>query len=287
MSILDKIRQKVKELDEKKRRFWTPKDGNNLVRIMQWAENEPFYYESRQHFIPWGGRNEKGMVLACLEPAKGIGSCPACNVSKQLEDSDNQEENETGKRISATSRYFYNIIDLNQPEMGVQIFSSYSDKILQDLLGYYMDPECGDFSDPKTGRNIAIHKVAKGKSGFAEYDTKVKMASTKIANRDWIKGVKDLRTLVPKPSVADMKALLGEAAAAGSSDNGGVIEPRTLKKKTSKQELIDSLPCYGKEYRKLPSCPTCPVKMSCKGVYMEAKVQRAKIKAKKSLRADA
>ena len=277
MSILDKIRGKIKQLDEKKRKFWVPQVGANLIRILPWNPNEPFYFECRQHFIPWGGRSGKGMMLACLEPTKGEGKCLACNAASSLSDSDDAEDQTIGKRISAVSRYFYNIIDLRHTELGVQVWASYSDGILQDLLTYYTDPECGDFSDPSTGRNVTITKTKKGNSdAFPEYDTKVKMQISKIQNRSWLKEVKDLRKGVPVPSIADMRMLLGDSTSPIKNQKftGSEESSNSHSVQESQASLIASLACFGKEFRRLPACPECPVRIKCKKKYMIRKTKR-------------
>src|SRR5262245_42554256 len=165
-NILDRIRQKMKDIESTRRKFWKTKPQSNLIRILSWLKGEPFYLESREHFIPWGGRQQRGIVIGCPAP----NPCPACEYSEELKESENPDDRALGERIQANSRYLYNIVDLKNPEEGVQIWSSFSNNILSRLLDYYVDNDCGDFTDPKTGRNIEDIMTDRGKNAPPAYE---------------------------------------------------------------------------------------------------------------------
>jgi len=268
-SLLEQARKKITDLASRKNKFWAPQNGDNLIRILPWSKDELFYYESRGHFIPWGGERGRGTMLACMEPLGK--SCLACTKSEELQESENAEEADLGKRISATSRYFYNIVDLKSPESGVQVWSSYSEDILSELLSAFADPDIQDFTDPEIGRNIVIHKKDQKPP---RYETKVKVKASPIQNRQWLKEIRDLKKLGASTNVAEMKKLLGEVSEQVESDDSDM----------TKDELIDSLECFAREYNKLEACPTCPVKSDCRKETKIKRIERAKKKAQGTIK---
>jgi len=266
-SALEVIRKKISELSAKRGQFFKLKTGQNLLRFVPWDPNEPFYFESRQHFIPWGGARGTGIGVGCLEVVKK--PCIACSLAEELADSDDPKSQNLGKQLQAHCRYLYCIVDLKNPEAGVQVFQSYSDRILADLCAAYADPDCGDFTDPTTGRNVVIEKIDKGKAP-PEYKTTVKMKQTKLEGWKQLQSqVKNLKRLAPAADAKVMKELVAQFK---SGDGAS---------KSDAEAVTEGLPCFGHSYKKLPNCPNCGVRVRCKAI---SRSRSAKLKVRSKMK---
>jgi len=279
---LDTIRKKLKELNEKRKRFWKPVAGENPIRMLPWGDNETFYFEGKQHYFPWGGQTGRGTVHTCLELTNK--PCPGCEKAEELASSEDVEDVSMSERIQAKSVYFMNLVDLNHPEHGVQVWRTYSDKVMTDMLTAWADPDCGDFTHPRRGKNVVIIVTDRGKAPPL-YDAKVKHTATRIQNKRWLRKVKNLRKFISLPNAQEMRAALGMTPTSSGAT-------RRDDEDTERSSRSEKYPCFGKSYKKprayrrekygvrgLPICIECPVRRRCKMVWRERRLQRSKVGA--------
>ena len=98
--------------------------------------------------------------------------CPICEHVKELYNSDTEENTALAKEIKAKERELYNLIDLDDPDKGVQIFEmSYHlfGKALDEEI-YEGEDELGDFAELSGGKTLVVSFRAKklGSNEFME-----------------------------------------------------------------------------------------------------------------------
>ena len=165
--------------------FWTPKEGMNNVRILPpWNDEGVFYKEVPSHFSV-GPQNKMFVCNAKL----GHGSCVVCDTVTKLLQSSSKDDVKLAEDMRVQLRVLYNIVDLDDPAIGVQIMST-GPKIFRDVLSYFADPEWGDLTDPETGYDISIQRSG---TGFqTQYTVRPKKNPSPIADPDWLSQLHDL-----------------------------------------------------------------------------------------------
>jgi len=74
-----------------------------------------------------------------------------------------QKDAQLAKQMQARPRYYMNIIDMNNQDAGVQVYSC-GKKALTDILSYIADPSWGDITHPQTGRNVSVERSGSGRN---------------------------------------------------------------------------------------------------------------------------
>jgi len=222
-------RKRLKEYASRRTQFWKPEEGNNYIRILPpIKEEDDFYLESRVHFVPGAGEGGRMAATACL----GAG-CYLCKAVEKLQQRSNPDDDNLAQRLRPATQFLLNIVDLNDPDKGVQVWRHYSFSIIESLLGYMVDPEWGDFTDPVHGRNVNIRMTRRGSS--PSYEVVLKPKESKIPS-SWLSNRKDLSRLVPSVDKAENKRLanLVLGSREGDEDYEEARRVRRRKKKIKK-----------------------------------------------------
>jgi len=126
--------------------FWKPKTGKNYIRILPpWSENIPVYYYAVH--LHWVGSR----YVLC----SGDG-CLVCTMLK-----DSAFAAVLKDKIQTMDRFLVNMIDLENPSAGVQIWSM-PVTVWRSLNQYFLDPKWGDLTDLNGGRNITVAREGTG-----------------------------------------------------------------------------------------------------------------------------
>lgn len=166
---------------------WRPDDGPNKVRILPPTSE---YFDGDIDFIALSCNihyfRQEGydtVVSRCLRDNDQY--CPACEQVSQFRDDDQADPalSKTADDISRTERHFFNVIDLEEPDMGVQAYQC-GYNVHKALLEYAANPEWGDFMHPEEGRDVTITLTpgSRTKSGWNEYS--VQPAPDRTDRRD-------------------------------------------------------------------------------------------------------
>jgi len=166
--------------------FWTPKAGRNLIRILPpWKTGSLFWRESAVH---WNvGPDSK--MLTCLKKELGK-PCYICEVVERLQNSQDPRDQAVASEMRANTRVFYNIVDLDNVDKGVQVYTS-GIKILQDILAYFADPDWGDVTHPEHGYDIVIDREGTTREN-TKYQVRARKNPTPIPSPDLLSGLKNL-----------------------------------------------------------------------------------------------
>ena len=111
-------------------------------------------------------------------------------------------------------RTYIPVIVRGEEDKGVR-FYSFGKTVYQELLSYISDPDYGDITDPKTGRDIVVEYIPKEKSdtNFAKTSVKVKPSQTPLSSdaatmKVWLTEQPDLKELYTEPTYNELKVTL-------------------------------------------------------------------------------
>lgn len=158
----DKTREKVAQerSEEDKNTFFQFKDGKNLIRVIPPPpDSEDVFYKVATH---WNvGPN--GKTFNCPAAQDKTVNCFLCATSKELCDSDDEDDQALGDAIRPKKQWLYNIVDVKNPEAGIQVVAV-GITIHEKLRAYLEDDEgeYGDITDLEEGYNITVEKKGKG-----------------------------------------------------------------------------------------------------------------------------
>ncbi len=136
--------------------YWSPRESSNLIRIVPRKEDTGLFYKKvGVHFKLLGASME-----FCPKESLGL-DCPVCSFIEHLTTIGTPQAANLMNQIKVVRRYLMNIICLDADKEKVMQYLS-GVGIRKDLLGIMLDPDYGDVTDVKTGRNIVIEKFVPG-----------------------------------------------------------------------------------------------------------------------------
>lgn len=244
----NKLLEKMKEMKERansmnreRARIFTPKVGDNRLRIMPpWTDEGPnegqFWREILTHWnVGEGGYDEEsGRPFTCpLKTPDGPGdSCAVCEFVKKLRNTGEPADVEIAKQIGARRHYYMNVVDLKDPvfteddieeykaendkdpsfeegDTKVQVWKT-SEQHFKSLLDVMADGV--DFTDLEDGHDVIVTREGKGKT-TTRYRVRV---DPKSSSFEFIGEFKDLVVnldeIFPFPKEEDMlRALNGDS----------------------------------------------------------------------------
>ena len=139
--------------------FLKMQDGSNVIRIIPPFKGQSLpWVEVHQHFVKFPDQ-QKPVVFNCPK-LMGGGSCPACDKAEQLSLSGNPNDQKNAKEFEPGYRAFCYAVNRKEPEKGIQPFA-FGKSILKRLIEFRRNPDLGggDFTHPKTGKDIIITKT--------------------------------------------------------------------------------------------------------------------------------
>ena len=139
--------------------FWSPPEGESRIRVMPpWDEQaEEFWFVTGTHFNV--GPDER--AVPCPELSGVADSCFLCRLVKRLARGDEDEAAEA-EAMGARPKYLLNIVDLEKPQDGVQVWPA-PKTIFRQLKKFWLNEEdYGDFTSFKEGFDIIVEKLGSG-----------------------------------------------------------------------------------------------------------------------------
>jgi len=173
---IDAARKKLKEVKERSEGgpFWTPESGSNKLRILPpvGKMKDEFWKEGGMHFN-LGSNNDYAL---CPQACNGD-PCPVCEMVDAMFKSGDKAEVKAAKRMKVKMKYWMNIIDRADPARGPQVYGA-PITVFKEILSYVADPDYGDITDPKSGRDIVLEKT--GASLDTEYNVRARPKTSSI-----------------------------------------------------------------------------------------------------------
>ena len=205
---LDKIRghrdAALEEAARRSARFFELQPKRNVVRILPpWEGADDFSRIMAKH---WNLGPEGKTVVFCPKVSFGM-PCPICDeIDKLWKSKPDDAMKEWLKTVSATPRFLVNVVDVNDPEAGVQI-AEFPKTVLLEIWNIMVDKDTGygDITDLKNGRDILIDKVGKGLS--TRYTVRAKLAASPAPAGISMTDIPNLDNFVRKESYENLKRI--------------------------------------------------------------------------------
>jgi hypothetical protein len=206
---LDLIRRKIDELNGIKKQttsmtnMWKPEVGEYRVRVLPWGDNQPikeryFYY-----------LENAPSVLAPYQFGK---TDPINDLMKALYKSGSPEEKNVAKKLMPKMRAYVPVIVRGEESKGVMLWA-FGKLVYQRILGFFVDAEVGDISDPESGFDLIV-KISK-LPGKQFNDTTVdaarkpsKLSSDVKQVQAWIKSVPNIDEVFKLKTTEEIKEIL-------------------------------------------------------------------------------
>lgn len=165
-----KLANRLKKLQEKssggKNIWFKSSDEKKKIRLVPYphtSDASPFI-EVYFHYNVAGNRS-----IIC--PKETIGEpCPICELAEEFRNMGTKDAWKTYKSLAPKLRTYSPILVRGEEDKGVLLWG-YGVTIYEALIEKFMDPDWGDLSDVKTGRDLTVWTVAKGSAGNdSEFD---------------------------------------------------------------------------------------------------------------------
>jgi len=213
--------------------MWRPKAGDQMIRILPTADGDPFrefqfhYNVGKNPGIYCNKRNDNG-------------DCAICDFASKLwrdgvENDDSTLKNEA-KKLFARKRYYSPVLVRGNESEGVKIWA-YGKTAYETLLGYVLDPDYGDITDPETGTDIKLNYNVPGTPGSFPKTLLQPRRRPSILCDDTIADCKELLDSVPdidglfdRKTTEQVQEILDGYLSSDSSAEGSSSETTQYKK---------------------------------------------------------
>jgi hypothetical protein len=186
--------------------LWKPTEGKTVVRIVPWKENkENPFIELYFHYL--GNKT-------LLSPTSYGNRDPIMEFAEALAAGGTKDDWAQARPFRPKLRTFVPIIVRGEEEKGVR-FMSFGKTVYTELLSIISDPDYGDITDVKNGRDIVVEYIPQEKSdtNFAKTMVRPKPNQTALAeSADKIQKLlteqPDIRAIFKEPSYEELKVAL-------------------------------------------------------------------------------
>jgi hypothetical protein len=148
---INKVKARLNSLQNKDRKsdlLWKPSPGKQVVRIVPYKHNKdnPFI-ELKFHY------NLNGKTY--LSPDTFNKPDPIVEFANKLKKSGDKEEWQFARKLEPKMRTFAPVLVRGQEKEGVK-FWGFGKQVYQAILSYIADPDYGDITDLKAGRDLVV-----------------------------------------------------------------------------------------------------------------------------------
>ena len=206
---LDAIRKKLNKLQSSTQRtsnLWRPEPGKNQIRLVPYQYNKENPFMEMYFHYNIGKRNY-------LSPTTYGDADPVLEFAEKLRNTGNSDDFKLAKQLTPKMRVYAPVIVRGQESEGVK-FWGFGKQVYQELLQFIADPDYGDITDLKSGRDIVINFTpGDGPGNYAKTGILVKpnqTPATEDANvsDSIINGQVDLFDIYKKRSYDELKGIL-------------------------------------------------------------------------------
>ena len=208
---LDAIRRKLNNLQTqtgKQDALWKPEQGKNQVRIVPYQHNKENPFIEMYFHYDLGGKNY-------LSPITYGEADPIEEFGQKLRSTGKSDDFQLARKLSPKMRCYVPVIVRGQESEGVKYWG-FGKQVYTELLGFISDPDYGDITDVKSGRDVSVEFIpAEGAGSFPKTSIRVKpnqsvaTADSNIADKI-VNGQKEIFEIFRKNSYADLKVVLEE-----------------------------------------------------------------------------
>lgn len=209
---LDEMKREKERFSEEMKRTDRLKlvEGKNVVRFLPpiAGQKSPFF-RTFVHYLRNPAMPDKGgRPVVCPSKTRNM-PCVICKRVSELRRTGNPTDIEEAKGLGASRRMFANVVNLSEPDKGVQVME-FGPRIYTALLGHLAGEDeaaVGDFTNPETGRNVVIERTGTGKED-TRYEVRMAVTASLIAKRQWLGEMHDLSKVLEPLDDDHIRALL-------------------------------------------------------------------------------
>jgi hypothetical protein len=208
---LDAIRRKLNNLQTQTGRqdnLWKPEPGKQQIRIVPYQHNKDNPFQELYFHYDLGKKNY-------LSPITYGDADPVEEFAQKLRATGKSDDFKLAKKLTPKMRVYVPVIVRGQESEGVK-FWGFGKQVYTELLGFIADPDYGDITDVKSGRDVSVEFTpAEGAGNFPKTTIRVKPNQT-VATEDSnvatkiVEGQKNIFDIFRKNSYDDLKAVLEE-----------------------------------------------------------------------------
>lgn len=200
--------------------LWKPDLGKYIVRAIPWPETIDVG-DTKPILERWFYYN---IGRRCVAPRLG-----EPDPVRELRDTLFAERTEANlamaRKLKPKMRCFLPVIVESEDGKSKEVkIWSFSSTVYRQLLGYIVDPDYGDFTDPDTGRDITVEITNSGKkfedgTPIKDIDVRPKPTPRKLtkAERDLFKEIPDVDSIYPVQSYEQLEEALDRYLNVGTS----------------------------------------------------------------------
>lgn len=186
--------------------IWKPTEGKHVIRIIPWKENrENPFIELYFHYL--GNKTH-------LSPTSFGNRDPIMEFADALASGGTKDDWAQARPFRPKLRTFVPIIVRGEESKGVR-FMSFGKTVYTELLSIISDPDYGDITDVKNGRDIVVEYIPQEKSdtNFAKTMVRPKPNQTPAAPdadtiQKFLTEQPDIRSIFKEPSYEELKVAL-------------------------------------------------------------------------------
>lgn len=214
---LSAIKSKLNALnnqDNKKSNLWRPAEGKQTVRIVPYVHRKenPFLEMYFHYDIPKRSK---------LSPITNGNPDPIVEFAEKLKKTGDKDDWVMGRKMEPKMRTYVPVIVRGQESEGVK-FWGFGKTIYTELLGFIADPDYGDITDLREGRDIVVEFTPAEGGGYPKTNIRVKPAQTPATDdkavAEKILDQPKIQDIYPEPEYAELEADLKEWMNGSDSD---------------------------------------------------------------------
>lgn len=225
MSInLDAIRNRLNTLKNANNRtsnIWRPEPGEHQIRIVPYIHNrENPFLELYFHY--------NLIKKSILSPISFGRPDPIAEFANKLKQSGDKEQWLLSRKMEPKMRTYVPVLVRGQEHEGVK-FWGFGKQIYQELLAFIADPDYGDITDLKEGRDVVVMVKSAEEAGksYAETSIRIKPKQTPATeNPAVIEKIKEqpaITELYPEPTYEELNAHLQTYFGETSDQNNNTV----------------------------------------------------------------
>lgn len=206
---LDAIKNRLNNLKNANNRtsnIWKPEPGEHQIRIV------PYIHNRENPFIELYFHYNLGKK-STLSPVSFGRPDPIVEFAEKLKQTGDKENWIAGRKLEPKMRTYVPVLVRGQEKEGVK-FWGFGKQLYQELLSFIADPDYGDITDLKEGRDIVVTVKSAEEAGksYAETTIRIKPKQTPATESpevlEKIKEQPVITELYPEPTYDDLTTQL-------------------------------------------------------------------------------
>jgi len=186
--------------------LWKPTEGKSVVRIVPWKDNpENPFIELYFHYL--GNKTY-------LSPISNGNRDPIEEFAEEIASEGTKDAYAQARPFRAKLRTYVPVVVRGEEDKGVR-FMSFGKTVYTELLSIIDDPDYGDITDVKNGRDIVVEYIPQEKSdtSFAKTLVRPKPNQTPLSENaetvnKYLTQQPDLRAIFKEPTFNELKVAL-------------------------------------------------------------------------------